>query len=427
MHTRLTTRSLSGPARGLSPAPLLAVGTLAMLGPLSTDIFLPALPTIAEEFGTAADRTQFSLSAVTIGMAAGQLLSGPVSDAVGRRRPLLAGSAAMALFALACALSPGVWVLILACFLMGCGAATGATVGRAVISDLAAGRELTRGFTLLGTLMAVGPIAAPVAGVLLMLAWGWRGIFVGVAVAAALTFVGLLAAVPESLPVERRVRGGLRAVPGSIATAARSRTFWCGATTVWAAFAASFAYIAASSHVLQTGLGFTPGAYAITFAVNGMGLLLSGLLTARLSGHWSGHRILGVGLAVLTVGTVLVAAAALGRSRSVWLILLGFFCLATACGPYIGPALAVAVQQLRAVAGTALALVGAVRFVVAGIVAPLAVLGGGRSLAPLATVVVAGTAVAWGGWIVFRPTTSASTNSAPPTSASTTSIESPGS
>lgn len=389
--------------RGLSAGLLLAVGTLAMLGPLSTDVFLPALPTIAGEFGESAGRAQLALSAVTMGMAVGQLFSGPISDAVGRRRPLLAGSAAMALFAVACALAPQLWLLILGCFLMGCGAATGSTVGRAVISDIAVGRELTRGFALLGTLMAVGPVVAPVAGVLLMALWGWRGIFVGVAIVAALTFIALIVAVPESLPAERRVRGGLSGVPQSVATAARSRAFWCGAVTVWAAFAASFGYIAAASHVLQTGLGFSPAGFAITFAVNGVGLILSGLVTARLSGRWSDHRILGLGLIVLSVGAILVAIAGFGGIRSVWLILPGFFFLAVACGLYIGPALAVAVQELRGVAGTALALVGAIQFVVAGIVAPLVVLGGGGDLVPLAAVIVVGTIVAWAGWLLFRP------------------------
>lgn len=106
---------------------------------------------------------------------------------------------------------------------------------------------------------------------------------------------------------------------------------------------------------------------------------------------------------MLSIGAILVAIAGFGGVRLVWLILPGFFCLAVACGLYIGPALAVAVQGLRAVAGTALALVGAIQFVVAGIVAPLVVLGGGSDLVPLAAVVVLGTVVAWAGWLLFRP------------------------
>ncbi|MBO1902692.1 multidrug effflux MFS transporter [Leucobacter weissii] len=389
--------------RGLTAPILLSVGALAMLGPLSTDVFLPALPTIAEEFATTSERVQFSLTATTVGLAIGQLFSGPLSDAIGRRRPLLVGSAAMTLFSVACAAAPELWLLIAACFLMGLGASTGGTVGRAVVSDVAVGTEITRGFALLGTLMSLGPVIAPVVGVLLMIPWGWRGIFIGLAAVSALIFAALAAFVPESLPPARRVRGGVSAVPRSVSAAARSRAFWCGAISVWAAFAASFSYIAGSSYVLQLGLGFSSAAYAVTFAVNGVGLMAVGLLAARLSRRWNDHALVGFGLVVLSIGAALVAVAGLTGRLSPWLILPGFFCLAAACGLYIGPALSVAVQGLRHIAGTVLALVGAIQFVVAGLVSPISALGGGTDLTAMAALVVGGSAVAWAGWFLLRP------------------------
>ncbi|QEW01089.1 multidrug effflux MFS transporter [Microbacterium caowuchunii] len=396
-------RSVAPARTGLTTPMLVGLGGLAMLGPFATDAFLPALPSIAGEFAVSAGAAQLTLSGVTIGMAVGQLVSGPLSDAIGRRMPLLGGSAALAVFSLLAAVAPSLPVLTLACLVLGFGAAAGATVARAVVADLETGSALTRGFALLGSAMALGPVIAPVVGVALMLLWGWRGVFTGMAVLAALSFVFIAVLVPESLPRSRRVRGGIRAVPAAVAAAARTRTFWCGALVVWFAFAATFAYIAASPYVIQEMLGFSPVGYAGAFAVNGAGVVVAGLIAARLARRLEPQRIVVLGLSALTVGVVLVVAAVAAGMVTAWLVLPGFFLIAASCGFYIGPSLALAVHELRRTAGTALALVGAVQFAIAGLVSPLAVLGGPGDLTPLAVILAVGTLLAWCGWAAFRP------------------------
>ncbi len=388
---------------GLPGAILLGLSGLVMLGPMTTDAVLPALPDIAGEFAVEPGSVQLALSGVTIGLAVGQLFSGPISDMFGRRRPLLIGSAALTLAAVAAAFAPTLPLLVLASVVIGLGAAVGATVGRAVVTDLTAGPALTRGLSLLGSAMSIGPVIGPVFGAVLALLWGWRGLFVGLAILGVVSLGFIAALVPESLPAQRRIRGGLRAVPRAVVRAVRTRAFWCGAIVVWFAFVASFGYIAASSHVLQEAMGFPVLAFAVVFAVNGVGVIIGGLLAARLARTWTPHRILGLGLAVVSVGALLVIAAIVSGTLTPWLVLPGFFLLAASCGLYIGPGLALAVAELRESAGTTLALVGAVQFAIAAAVAPLSVLGAPHDLTSLALVLGAGPVLAWTGWAVFRP------------------------
>ena len=393
--------------RGLT-APILAVlGLVAILGPLGSDVFLPGLPVMADALGTSAERVQLTLSAFTIGLAVGQLVAGPLSDAIGRRRPMLLGTAAAALGGVGAALAPNLPLLVLACLIMGLGTSFGTGASRAMVSDLADGPDqVTRGFALLNTLSGVGPVIAPLLGVAFMLMWGWRGIFVGYAVICVLAFAAALRQVPESLEQEARVAGGLRAIPPTVARAFRSKSFLCGAFVAWFGFAASWAYIAGSSYVVQTVLGFDATVYAITFAVNGIGLILAGLVVARLARRLTDRQIISIGLALLSIGAVLVGVAAAslakGGEASPWLVLPGLFCFAAAIAFSLGPAMGLAVRDLRSTAGTALALMGSIQFIVASIISPITALGGGGSLTPFAILVAAATAVAWLAWAVLR-------------------------
>lgn len=393
--------------RGITPPLLATLGLVALLGPLGSDVFLPGLPFMAQELGTSAARLQLVLSAFTIGLAAGQLVAGPLSDAVGRRRPLLSGTVAAGTGGVIGAFAPNLTVLVLACLVMGLGTAAGAGTTRAMISDLAAGPpELTRGLALLNTLGGIGPVVAPLLGVTFMLLWGWRGIFAGYAVICLVAAVTSALQVPESLAHDRRVTGGLRVIPGAFARAFRSRSFLCGAFVAWCGFAASWAYIAGSSYIVQTVLGFDAVVYAITFAVNGIGLILSGFVVAGLARRLSDEQIIPVGLGLLSLGAVLIGTSAFtmlrGGAASPWLVLPALFCFASAIAFYLGPAMGLAVRELRSMAGTALALVGAVQFLVASVVSPLTALGGGESLTSFAVVVAVATCAAWLAWATLR-------------------------
>ncbi|GAA5026895.1 multidrug effflux MFS transporter [Microbacterium fluvii] len=382
---------------------LVALGMLSMLGPFSTDAFLPALPTMADDLHAQAGQVQLSLTGVTLGMAIGQLLAGPLSDGIGRRMPLLIGSAAMTVAAVGAAFAPSLVVLVACCAAMGLGASFGMVVGRAVISDLAEGAVLTRAYALLGTLIGLGPVLSPIFGVAVMWLWGWRAIFVGLGVLAAIGLALVAFLVPESLPHERRLAHPLRSLPRNAATALHSRAYLGGATVVWFGFVAQFGYIAASAFLIQSVLGLSPLVYAITFGVNGLGLIGAGLVTARLSATWSNRALMALGLGVQGLGAVIVLVTVLTGTVSAWTMLPALFLIACSMGLVFGPATSYALQDLRHVAGTALAVMGAVQFIGAGIVSPLVAIGGEHDPLPFALVVTGAVALAWLGWAVFSP------------------------
>lgn len=389
--------------RGLAPSALITLGALTTLGPFSTDAFLPALPRMADELAAANGQVQLTLTGVTVGMALGQLFAGPLSDGVGRRRPLLVGSVAMAASAVGAALAPNLAVLVAWCVAMGLAASCGMVLSRAVVSDRVEGPALVSSYALLGTLTSIGPIASPIVGVVVLTLFGWRAIFVTLGLLAAACFVALAFAVPESLALGRRIPHPLRSLPRNTMTALRSPTYLGAATVIWFAFAAMFAYIAGSAFMVQSVLGLSPFAYSITFGVNGVGLILAGILTARLSGRMNAHDVIAIGLGMQGVAAVVILVTALTGTVSVWTLLPALFLIASSMGIIFGPATTISLHGLRHVAGTALAVIGSVQFVGAAIVSPLVEIDGPHNPVPFGVVIAVCVALGWASWAVFRP------------------------
>ncbi|MFV0372952.1 multidrug effflux MFS transporter [Microbacterium sp.] len=393
-------------------APLLiALGALTMMGPFGTDAFLPAFPVMAEALDAGNGQVQLTLTGFTLGMALGQLFTGPLSDGTGRRRPLLVGMSAMAVAGVGAAFADTLVVLVLCCAAMGLGASFGMVISRAVVSDLAEGAQLTRSFALLGTLTSLGPILSPIFGVAVMALWGWRAIFVGLGVLAAICVVLVALLVPETHPAERRLAHPLRGMPRNLAAAVRSRTYVGGALVLVFAFAGQFAYIAGSPFLLQSILGLSPLAYSIVFGINGIGLILTGLLTARLSRRWSERRLIALGLCLEAAGAAIVLVTALTGTVTAVTLLPALLLICASMGLILGPASSYALHGLRHVAGTALAVIGAAQFFGAGLVAPLVEIGGDQNPFPFAIVVAVAVGAAWVAWALSPDP------SAPPASA----------
>ncbi|TMC81993.1 MAG: multidrug effflux MFS transporter, partial [Chloroflexi bacterium] len=162
------------------------LGALSAFGPLSIDMYLPALPSLSRDFGTGASQAQLTLSACLLGLAMGQTIAGPISDALGRRRPLLVGLTAYALASLLCVVAPSVLALVVLRFVQGCAGAAGIVIARAVVRDLHSGEALARFFSLLMLVNGLAPILAPLFGGLLLRFTSWRGVFIVLAVIGAL-------------------------------------------------------------------------------------------------------------------------------------------------------------------------------------------------------------------------------------------------
>ena len=387
---------------GIRGSTLAALGLLTILGPLGTDTFLPALPTMADDFGVGVKAVQFALTGFTFGMAIGQLIAGPLSDAVGRRIPLLAGTSLMVIAAGLGSTVTSVPFLVAACIAMGLAGSVGLSVARAVLSDLATGAALTRGYSILGTMMSLGPIIGPVLGATLLWFSGWRAIFLGLAVFALLCAVALLMWVPESHPPQHRLTGDARVLLRVAGDAFRSRYFLCGAMTVWFSFLALFAYVGGSPFVVQSILGFSSAGYAAVFTAGGVGLVICSVTAAHLAGRFSERQLMAIGLIVQALGAALIVVAAI-VGASPWLLLPGMLLVNSPMGFIIGPGIAHAIHDLRYASGTAIAILQAVQWLLAGFAPPLVAMAGARSITPFAMVIALGVSLASLSWWLLRP------------------------
>src|SRR6266702_68425 len=256
------------------------LGALTAFGPLSIDMYLPALPSLSRDFGTGASPVQLTLSACLLGLALGQAIAGPISDSLGRRRPLYAGLAAYAAASALCVVAPSVTVLTGLRLVQGLGGAAGIVIARAIVRDLHSGVAAARFFSLLMLVTGLAPILAPILGGLLLRFTSWRGVFIVLAVIGTLLLLSAATSLGETLPPERRQSGGIRITLATFYRLLTNRSFIGYALPCGLAFAAMFAYISGSPFVLQTSYGISPQLFSIIFGTNAFGLVTAGLVNS---------------------------------------------------------------------------------------------------------------------------------------------------
>jgi DHA1 family bicyclomycin/chloramphenicol resistance-like MFS transporter len=350
---------------------VLVLGLLTALGPLTIDMYLPSLPTITGDLATNAAAVQLTLTGTLVGLAFGQLLIGPLSDAFGRRGPLLAGISVHVLASVFCVMATDVVMLGVLRVLQGLGAAAAAVVAMAMVRDLFSDLAAARLFSRLMLVVGVAPILAPTIGGLVLNWTSWRGVFVVLTV-IAVTIASVSALVlPETLPAERRRNGG---VLGTVRDYGRLLTdrVYVGLTLVAGlAMAALFAYVSGSSYVFQDDFGMSEQQFALIFAGGAIGLIGATQLNVRLLRRWTPQQIMsgallagvGFGLVFLILAVTEVGGLA-GLLIPLWLVL-------AMVGLAMPNAPALALSRHGEAAGTAAALLGAVQFGVGALAAPL--------------------------------------------------------
>lgn len=383
--------SAPGPRPAL-PA-LLPLGLISGISPLATDMYIPALPQLATDLGTDAGVAQLSLTAFLVAFAVGQFLIGPVSDALGRRRILLLGTAVFALASVACALAPTAPVLIAARLVQGLGGACGSIASRAMVTDVLTGARRARVIGSLAAINAVGPVAAPLVGGALLLVGTWRLPFWTLAVVGAVLWAWAVATFAETLPPERRAAGiSLAANARRMGTLLRIPRFTLYLATSCVGTVGFFAYIATSSFVFQRYYGFSESAYTLVFATNASCMIISTLVFRAAVGRLSEDWMLSTGLLVGLVGAVGVLTCALAGAPAgaVWACL----ALVTGAWGWVITGAATRTQALgHAIPGTAAALQGGLSFGLGGLATPLAGVLGGSPVA-MGAVMVAGLGLA---------------------------------
>ncbi|WP_248927897.1 multidrug effflux MFS transporter [Paenibacillus hamazuiensis] len=369
-------------------AMVLILGSLGMMGPLTIDMYLPAMPTIVSDFHTSASSVQLSLTFYLIGLASGQLLAGPISDVRGRRLPMLAGLIVYALCSLLCAFTTNIWSLILLRAIQGFSGAAGMVVSRAVVRDMYSGTELTKFFTMLMLVNGAGPIIAPIIGGQLLRFTTWHGIFVVLCGVGLVMFAVILLMLPETLPAGKRSRGGFRQTVTTFGGLLRDREFMGYALSSGCVSAALFAYLSGSSFVLQNIYGVSPQMYSFIFAVNGIGFVLASQITGKLVSRFPEIRLLVAGYVIAAAGGALLLVSLLGGLglAGVWA---AFFLTVSSVG-VVGPtSSSLALQSKGSAAGSAAALLGVLSLVIGAFTSPLSGLGGGHSAMPLGILIAA--------------------------------------
>jgi DHA1 family bicyclomycin/chloramphenicol resistance-like MFS transporter len=296
---------------------------------------------------------------------------------------------------LLCALAPSVAALTAWRFVQGFAGGGGIVLARAVAADLTSGVAAARLFSLFMTLSSVAPIAAPVAGGAL-LAWtgDWRVDFHVLAFLNAGLALAIWRTIPETLPAGRRRRGGLRQTARAFTDLVRDRLFLGYALTVALAYASLFGYISGSSFALQQHYGLSATQFSAVFAVNAAGMVVFGLINARLVSRFTVRRLLVVGLAVsAAAAAVLVLGVTAGAALGLGAVLPALFVVVATRGLVSSNATVLAVERGAAAAGSASAVLGAFMFGGGILVTPLLGLGPEGSPVPMA-LVVAGGAVA---------------------------------
>lgn len=382
---------------------MLVLGFLSALGPLTIDMYLPSLPTITGQLHASAAAVQLTLTGTLAGLALGQLVVGPLSDAFGRRLPLLIGIGVHVLASVFCVIAPNLAVLGALRVLQGLGAAAASVVALAVVRDLFEGMAAARILSRLMLVIGVSPILAPTIGGALLNWTSWRGVFVALTLIGIMIMAGTALILPETLPRERRRNGGLRGTVRDYGRLFTDRAYVGLILVAGLSLAAVLAYVSGSSFVLENQFGLSEQQFAYVFAAGAVGLIGATQLNLRLLRRWSPLQILAGSLIVaLAASSVLMVLAATGTGGLLG-VLIPLWVVLTMVGFAMPNAPALALSRHGEAAGTAAALLGAVQFGVGALVAPLVgVFGAGAGA--MAAVVLLGTLAANVVlWLVVRP------------------------
>lgn len=396
---------------GRSLAVLLAL--LTVFGPISMDLYLPLLPALTLELGSATATAQLTVTACLLGLALGQVVAGPVSDRFGRRTPLVVGVVAYVITSLLCAASPTVELLILARFVQGLAGGVGIVISQAAGRDVYSGPALMRYYGRLTVLGGLAAVVGPLIGGQLAKVTDWRGLFLFLAGIGAALLVAVMLIFRETLPTAHRTSGGLRHTVRDFRRLLADRHLLGAVLVTGFVSAALFAYLSGATYVLQEHYGLSPQGYSLAFGLNSLGFMVFGHLSARLSERWSQQATLVLGLVMCAAGALgLLATGLFGLPLAA--VVLSLLALVSGVAATTPPATSLALENHAELAGTASSLLGLARFGFGGLAAPLVGITGSTTALPLGLVTVVSIGLAAATYLVLLRKAAPPSNPAEP-------------
>ncbi|MCC3268771.1 multidrug effflux MFS transporter [Arthrobacter gengyunqii] len=373
--------------RRMSGQLILLLALLTALGPLSIDLYLPAFPGMASDLDTTAAGVQLTMTTFLVGLGLGQLFIGPLSDGIGRRRPLLVGTFVCAAASVVCAVAPNAEILAGARFLQGLGGAAGVVLARAIVSDTARGAAAAKLLGVLTIICVIAPVIAPLAGGAIIAAAGWRAVFWTLAGLILLLSVWGLFGVRETLAAEDRNRGGIRTTLHVAGVVLSNRNYTGYLLTFCFGFAGLFAYISASPFIIQNIMGLSETRFSLIFAMNALCITVVSVIAAALAGKVAYRTMISIGLVVAVLAAAGLLTFALSGTPMVPMLVL-FAVFQGSLGFIFGNATTLALEEAGHHAGTGSAFLGCLQYVLAAAVAPLVGLGGEDTAVPMGMAMV---------------------------------------
>jgi len=337
------------------------LGLLSMLMPLAIDMYLPSMPTIARDFGVTEGDVQMTLNSYLIGFAAGQLVYGPMADALGRKPVILGGTLIFALASAGCAMSQDIGTFIGMRGLHGFAAAAASVVINALMRDMFTKDEFSRSMSFVVLVMTVAPLLAPIMGGMMMLWFSWHAIFWTIMIAALIAALLVLFFIRETLPKARRQPFRLQIMLGQFVTLFRQKRVLCYMVASGFSFAGMFSFLSAGSFVYIQLYGLTELEFGYCFALNIVFLFIMTTINSRYVRRFGALNMLRTGLVVqLLAGCwlVLAASADLGFVA----VMIGVACYVGNIAMITSNAMAVILDDYPHMAGTASSLAGVLRF-----------------------------------------------------------------
>lgn len=363
------------------------LGIMTAMAPLSTDMYLPALPEFVDAFGVSASLAQLTLTMTMLGMAFGQIFMGPLSDRFGRKTPLLIGMAVFTAASIGAYLSEDISSFLVFRFLQGFSGASGIVIARAIARDIAEGPELTRFFSILMLVNGLAPILAPVIGGQVLRFTSWRGIFALLVLIGVAQFVSTLIYRETLKPAER-----LKSIGQSFAKFPKllgDRYFLGHCLLQLFFFGAFFSYIGGSSFLFQNVYHVSAQTYSLIFGGIGVGLFLTGTVPARFAGRVPDEKMLEYSLFLPLAGSVLLLAGfCLGAP--IWYTLPVLFITIVPLSVMGTASFSLALSRQGKNAGSASALLGFSQMILGGAMMPLVGIAGESNPLPMGILMLSG-------------------------------------
>ncbi|CAI3151917.1 Bicyclomycin resistance protein [Acinetobacter calcoaceticus] len=341
---------------------IMLLALLTALGPLSIDMYLPALPQMAHDFGVSTQMVANTLPAYFFGLAVGQLVYGPLSDRIGRKKPLYFGLALYAVASLFCVLATNEWGLIAARILQALGGCVGVVMARAAIRDRLDVQGSAQAFSSMMIVMGLAPILAPMIGAWILIWFPWQAIFIALSIVGAICWLCIHFFFKETLAIDKRLKLSPYQVVTLYGAIFKDASFRLPMFAGCLTGAALFCYISSAPAVFMDQYGLNQQEFAYAFGLNAFGIMLMSSLNKHLTSRVEITKRLKAGSLVQVTGAIIVFITGLIPAAPLWLVMLGLFLAISGIG-LTGPnAMALAMSKQGARAGTASAIMGSMQF-----------------------------------------------------------------